>query len=379
MVSSHDQSQHERAKAAGGEETCYQDITAAQAAWGEAILCISNAYLEGNDYVETAQTAIQKLYAYDVSSMPVMFKPTLASVDPFRPTFEGALSYFVGYDAIKPQGFKEDGGFAINKGEGWKKVEFDNDEYSCVGDFLFVHGYYNFTNAKTSAVISVEYSFGYKKGHDGLKIFIHTSTLPYDSDPSSLVQKTEPVELLKEVKVALAKKTEETQLMEEAKGLKECCNEDIHAAQAEWGSAILKISEAYPQGYVQVAERAIAALYGYEIGPVLFKPTKAELDPFRPTSIGALSYFVGYDALKPTGFQEDMGFAINGGKGWTKVRFDNNQTFCKDGLSVAQGYYYFTSADTNAETGVEYTFVYKQVGDKLKIMLHHSSLPFSPQ
>merc|ERR1719210_1400428 len=237
MVSSHDQSQLERAKAAGGAETCYHDITAAQTAWGEAILCISNAYLEGEDYVGTAQTAIQKLYAYDVESIPVMFKPTLASVDPFRPTFEGALSYFVGYNAIKPKGFPEDGGFAINKGQGWSKVEFDNDEISCVGDFLFVHGYYYFTNAQTDAVTSVEYSFGYTMWEGSLKIFIHTSTLPFVGPGNSFVQKLEPVGLLEEGKVALAQTTEEIQFAE-MKGPEESCDRDIRAAQAAWARSI---------------------------------------------------------------------------------------------------------------------------------------------
>ena len=42
---------------------------------------------------------------------------------------------------------------------------------------------------------------------------------------------------------------------------------------------------------------------------------------------------------------------------------------------MAMGNYFFT--DQNGDkTKVEYSFVYKKVGNSLKIILHHSSLPF---
>jgi len=42
------------------------------------------------------------------------------------------------------------------------------------------------------------------------------------------------------------------------------------------------------------------------------------------------------------------------------------------------GNYYFTSADTGDKTKVEYTFGYKRNADgKLRIFLHHSSVPFA--
>ena len=94
------------------------------------------------------------------------------------------------------------------------------------------------------------------------------------------------------------------------------CVEDVEAIQKEWKEAILDISAAYradPESsdYVQLAEDAINLLYGYDIDEVLFKPTLAVEEPFRPTFIGALSYFVGYSATQNRGgFPEDTGFAI---------------------------------------------------------------------
>ena len=43
---------------------------------------------------------------------------------------------------------------------------------------------------------------------------------------------------------------------------------------------------------------------------------------------------------------------------------------------MAMGNYFFT--DENGDiTKVEYSFVYKRIGDIVKIILHHSSLPYN--
>ena len=45
--------------------------------------------------------------------------------------------------------------------------------------------------------------------------------------------------------------------------------------------------------YVGAAGEAAGELYGYGHSNVLFKPTKAAENPFRPTANEAMSYFVG--------------------------------------------------------------------------------------
>ena len=53
----------------------------------------------------------------------MLFKPTKSTKNPFRPTGEEAMSYFVGAEAMNaPQFEGEDAGFAINGGKGWKSV-----------------------------------------------------------------------------------------------------------------------------------------------------------------------------------------------------------------------------------------------------------------
>ena len=111
-------------------------------------------------------------------------------------------------------------------------------------------------------------------------------------------------------------------------------------------------------------------MYRYKIGPVLFKPTLASLNQFRPSFDTALSYFVASN----NACSEDKGFAI---KGWTKVRFENSDVIIEGNRALAMGNYFFTGPDGD-ETKVEYTFGYVlDDAGRLRINLHHSSLPAS--
>ena len=85
--------------------------------------------------------------------------------------------------------------------------------------------------------------------------------------------------------------------------------------QANWANAIKTISKIHLAGgdYIGAAGEAAGELYGYGHSNVLFKPTKAAENPFRPTANEAMSYFVG-GAVVEGGYKEDAGFAINGGK-----------------------------------------------------------------
>ena len=63
--------------------------------------------------------------------------------------------------------------------------------------------------------------------------------------------------------------------------------EDVERAQQEWGDGIVAISEAHRNGgdYIGIATNHINTLYAYQIGPVMFKPTLAAVDQFRPTCL----------------------------------------------------------------------------------------------
>ena len=147
---------------------------------------------------------------------------------------------------------------------------------------------------------------------------------------------------------------------------------DVESAQQAWGAGIVAIASAHSTGgdYVGIASNHVNSLYAYQIGPVLFKPTLAAIDQFRPTFDTALSYFVANNNACP----EDKGFAI---KGWTKVRFENEGVVINESNALAMGNYFFTSPE-GEEVKVEFTFGYTvDSNDNLRINLHHSSMPAS--
>ena len=145
------------------------DISNAQRAWGDGIVAIANAHLSGGDYVEIARNHVETLYAYGIS--PVLFKPTLAAEEQFRPNFESALSYFVASNNECP----EDKGFAI---KGWTNVRFENSDMILRDDSAIAMGNYFFTGQDGNEV-KVEYTFGYIMDENGaLRINLHHSSMP---------------------------------------------------------------------------------------------------------------------------------------------------------------------------------------------------------
>lgn len=156
---------------------------------------------------------------------------------------------------------------------------------------------------------------------------------------------------------------------------------EVLQMQDAWASAITSISKEYLEGgdFVGLAAKAAEDLYAHAHGTVLFKPTKAAEVQFRPSPEDAMSYFVGASHLKEGGIKEDTGFAINGGKGWSDVTFNNHMINSEGSMAFAMGNYYFTCAKTGDTSKVEYTFGYKRCNDsKIRIFLHHSSVPYAP-
>ena len=110
-------------------------------------------------------------------------------------------------------------------------------------------------------------------------------------------------------------------------------------------------------------------IFDFKNGTVQFKPTKASEFQFRNDFDSALSYFIGNNPS----FAEDSGFALNP---WVDVKFKNDSINVFDNFGLAMGNYFFTDLK-GEKTKVEYSFVYRREGKSLKIILHHSSLPYS--
>ena len=152
--------------------------------------------------------------------------------------------------------------------------------------------------------------------------------------------------------------------------------DDISAALTIWGKEKIAISKAYEDGGIDAARKAASAHldanYGYDLGPVLFKPTMASgKQTFRTTKDGALAYFCGHSDAYPL----DGGFAI---RGWRAMESVTAATFIEGDLAMWMGWVSLTDRDGQVTT-VDKSFGYKRDAEgRLRIVLHHSSLPFQP-
>merc|ERR1719223_665101 len=225
------------------------EVLEAQKLWADSIASISKVYADKGDYVAAAGEAAGKLYGYGKSD--VLFKPTKATKNPFRPTADDAMSYFVGADAMNNNKFKgEDAGFAINGGKGWKNVVFRNHKIDLNGPTAQAMGDYVFTDATSGDEVRVEYTFGYKRNDDDkVRIYLHHSSVPYVAAPPAVTEA------------------------------------EVLEAQQLWADSIASISKVYAEkgDYVAAAGEAAGKLYGYGKTDVLFKPTKSTKNPYRPT------------------------------------------------------------------------------------------------
>lgn len=152
---------------------------------------------------------------------------------------------------------------------------------------------------------------------------------------------------------------------------------EVIGAQKAWCQALVDISSTYAKdgqpAAKALAEKVIDSAYGYQMGAVLFKPTLTVApQTFRTTRDGALAYFVGGDAA----FPKDTGFAL---KGWTKCESENAGIFITGKSATSMGNVMVTNKDGKVTT-VDKTWTYvKDEAGNLRIVVHHSSLPYTGQ
>jgi hypothetical protein len=150
---------------------------------------------------------------------------------------------------------------------------------------------------------------------------------------------------------------------------------EVLAAQKAWGDALVSISKTYEtegkDAAKALAEKVIDEAYGYQFGLVLFKPTLTTApQTFRTTRASALAYFVGDDPA----FPRDKGFALNG---WRKVESKNIGIFISGDTATSMGKVTLTDKDGNVITVDKTWQFFKDDTGKLRIIVHHSSLPYS--
>ena len=151
-------------------------------------------------------------------------------------------------------------------------------------------------------------------------------------------------------------------------------DEMVINAQKAWAESLLKISKTHIEGgdYKKVANEVLDAGYNYANGIVLFKPTLTTGEQtFRMDKEGALAYFVSGNPK----YKDDTGFAL---KGWVKYVVVNKGIILNGSTAITMGNIVLTDKNGN-EVTVDKTWGFKmnELGE-LKIILHHSSLPYKP-
>ena len=146
-------------------------------------------------------------------------------------------------------------------------------------------------------------------------------------------------------------------------------------ARMAWGDGLVDISKTFEQSGIDAARlrasQFLDHLYGFEFGPVLFKPTlSGGAQTFRPSREGALAYFVGHSQDYP----QDGGFGI---KNWRDVSSETSAVFINENVAMWMGWVTFVDKDGGV-VKVDKSWGYKKTDDgDLKIILHHSSIPYT--
>ena len=149
---------------------------------------------------------------------------------------------------------------------------------------------------------------------------------------------------------------------------------ELADARVAWGEGIILISKSYNEKGIDeattVANEFLDNLYGFELGPVLFKPTlSGGNQTFRTNKEGALSYFLGNNPRYP----KDNGFGI---KSWCKFESQTTGIFLEKKVAIWMGWVTLTN-NAGDLIKVDKSWGYKKSSNGiLKIVSHHSSLPY---
>jgi len=152
---------------------------------------------------------------------------------------------------------------------------------------------------------------------------------------------------------------------------------ECQEALREWCDGVIKIGKVYAEGgdYRKASLDHVRKTYGFDCladgNQILFKPTLGSDVAFRSDVDEFVSYFAGAGVCA-----EDKGFAL---KPWSSIRFDVHGCHSLGDTAIVSGPYWFKDV-AGDETKVEFSlaFVRSPHDGKLKIVLHHSSLPYTP-
>jgi len=150
--------------------------------------------------------------------------------------------------------------------------------------------------------------------------------------------------------------------------------EDLSIVRDSWGAGIIAISKAYDEKGIDpattIANQILDNLYGFELGSILFKPTLSwGKQTFRSDKEGTLSYYLGNNSKYPS----DNGFAT---KSWSKFESETSSFYIDESIAMWMGWVTLTNKKGEI-IKVDKSWGYKRLANgSIKIVLHHSSLPY---
>ena len=153
---------------------------------------------------------------------------------------------------------------------------------------------------------------------------------------------------------------------------------EVLDAQKGWCAALLDINKAYQKGGYDAAKSVavdvIDGAYAFQFGPVAFKPTYTRVEnTFRQDRAGAIAYFVGPDP-SISRFSKDQSFATY--RNWTSRKIVDDVVQLMGQTANTMGYIEIVDAKGGlARPEKTWTF-WKPKNGSIRIILHHSSLPF---
>lgn len=146
-----------------------QKIEQFQDKWINHILNIGLLHRKNEDVRSAAQEFVSACYGYDLNQGTVLFKPTLASEQPFRPTKQGAISYFIGGNTA----FPEDDGFALQP---WRDITCTNFHAQHYQDHSIVMGQMKLTTQSGQSVVA-NYTMSFVWQAHQCVLMVHHSSL----------------------------------------------------------------------------------------------------------------------------------------------------------------------------------------------------------
>ena len=149
---------------------------------------------------------------------------------------------------------------------------------------------------------------------------------------------------------------------------------EISDARQAWGEGLINISTTFDNEGINkakiLANETLDELYGFEFGPILFKPTlSGGNQTFRIDKEGTLSYFIGQNLKYPS----DSGFAL---KSWRVCNSETSSLYIENNIAMWMGWVSLTNQNGEI-VKVDKSWGYKRSSNgSLKIILHHSSVPY---